>query len=224
MKRIAKIVGVDARRPARETITRAATLIRQGGVVVFPTASLYGLGADAFNVHAVGRIVRLKERDPNKPILVLVDSPRMMARVARSVNPMAHYLIGRLWPGRVTFVVQAGEGVPLGLTGGSGKIGVRQVAHPVAAALVKALDSPLSGTSANLSGAGGCAAIDKLDPAVLNSVDLVLDAGPLAGGTGSTVVDVTGLTPVVLREGAVPEKEILTLFHRFAAKNIDKKN
>jgi L-threonylcarbamoyladenylate synthase len=93
---------------------------------------------------------------------------------------------------------------------------VRRVRHPVAAALVRAAGRPITGTSANLSGAPGCAAVDGIDPFVLEAADLVLDAGPLAGGPGSTVVDVTGTVPVILREGAVPGARILAAFAQIA--------
>ena len=170
--------------------------------MVFPTLGLYGLGADPLNPEAVARIFTLKGRDPSKPLLVLIDHTEMMHRIALPVNPMARRLMERFWPGRITFVVQARSDLPAGLTAGTGKIGVRQAAHPVAAALVRAIGGPLIGTSANLSGVSGCATVGELDPAVVESVDWVLDAGTLSGAP-STVVDVTGDTPVILREGAV---------------------
>ena len=117
----------------------------------------------------------------------------------------------RFWPGRVTLVFEAAATVPNYLTAGSGKIGIRLPGHPVAAALIESLGAPLTGTSANLSGKPGCSCIDDLDPLLVQPMDAVLDAGPLKGGNGSTVVDVTGDIPRVLREGQIPEKDILTL-------------
>jgi L-threonylcarbamoyladenylate synthase len=192
-------------------------MLRRGAVVVFPTRSLYGLGADAFNARAVERVFDLKGRNPAKPLLVLVDSLEMIERVARPLNALARHLMASFWPGQVTLVVPARDELPVGLTGGSGTIGVRQVAHPVAVALVAALGSPLTGTSANLSGAGGCAVVDRIAPVIRDAADLVLDAGPLAGGAGSTVVDVTGDAPVILREGVVAAAEIMAAFDRFTA-------
>jgi L-threonylcarbamoyladenylate synthase len=103
------------------------------------------------------------------------------------------------------------------LTGGSGKIGVRRVAHPVARALVRSLGRPLTGTSANPAGAGGCAAISQLHVSIREKVDLILDAGTLAGGPGSTVVDVTGERPLVLRHGAVAEEVMMAAFEAYPA-------
>jgi len=203
---------VDPARPDDAVIARAAQTIRSGGVVVFPTRGLYGLGADPFSPAAVQRIFKIKGRRAGKALLVLIADMNMLERVATTPNAMALDLMHRFWPGRVTFILGARKQLPAALTGTSGKIGVRLVAHPVAAALVRALDGPLTGTSANISGAGGCATIQAMDTRLLHDVDLVLDAGPLAGGPGSTVVDVTGRTPVILRQGAIASTTILEAF------------
>jgi L-threonylcarbamoyladenylate synthase len=208
-KPIAKIVSVSAVRPDEAVITRAAQTIRGGGVVVFPTHGLYGLGADPFNPTAVERVFAIKGRQARKALLVLIAETQALERVALPPNAMALEMMHRFWPGRVTFVLQARKELPAALTGSGDKIGVRLVAHPVAAALVRAVGAPVTGTSANISGSGGCAAVGDMEDRLLDAVDLVLDAGPLAGGPGSTVVDVTGRTPRILREGAVPAKEIL---------------
>lgn len=212
MKPTADIVPVDPLHPDTEVIARAAQVIRTGGVVVFPTRGLYGLGADAFNPEAVQRIFEIKGRAADKALLVLIEDMGGLARIAEAPNTMASNLMRRFWPGRVTFVLTARPDLPRGLTGAGGKIGVRLVAHPVAAALVRAAGAPLTGTSANISGTGGCPTVGRCDAQLIQNVDLVLDAGPLAGGPGSTVVDVTGDSPVVLREGFVPAKAIMKAF------------
>ncbi len=215
MKPIDKIWSVGAREPDEAFIAQAAAMIRRGGLVVFPTRGLYGLGADAFNADAVGRIFDLKGRSADKALLVLIEDVRALTRVAKAPSAMATYLMRHFWPGQVTFVVPARTDLPVGLNAGSGYIGVRWVGHPVAAALIRAVGNPLTGTSANISGTKGCAAVDDLDSNILARVDGVLDAGPLAGGHGSTVVDVTSAAPVVLREGAVAASEIMSCFQRY---------
>jgi L-threonylcarbamoyladenylate synthase len=125
------------------------------------------------------------------------------------------------WPGQVTLVFKARQTLSTKLTGGSGKIGVRLAHHPIAVQLLKAVDRPLTGTSANLSGQPGCAAISDMDLTVIESVDLVLDAGRLQGGRGSTVVDVTTEPPLVMREGAVAATRIASALTG-AGKKIDK--
>lgn len=205
---------MDADRPAAEAIERAADVVRSGCVVILPTSRLYGLGADALNPRAVERLFRFKGRDRSKPILVLIAAWAMLPQVAVPPGPEARAMMAHFWPGRVTFVVTARAGLPHGLTVGSGKIGVRLVAHPVARALVQTVGTPVTGTSANLSGASGCTAIAEIDPAVIDAADLVLDSGPLGGGPGSTVVDLTADKPVILREGAVSADEIRNVFAR----------
>ena len=115
------------------------------------------------------------------------------------------------WPGRITLVFKAAADVPSYLTAGTGKIGIRLPGHPAAAALLRVLPTPLTGTSANLSGKPGCRRIEDLENQIAGSLDLILDAGTLNGGIGSTVVDVTIEPPKILREGEVSGAEIMTI-------------
>ena len=142
----------------------------------------------------------------------MIDRRIQLERLVSHVSKAASGIMDQFWPGRVTLVFEAADTVPLYLTAGSGKIGIRLPGHPVAAALVESLGEPLTGTSANLSGKPGCRRSDDLDPYLVQQLDAVLDAGPLIGGNGSTVVDVTQDIPTVLRQGEISEKEILTLF------------
>lgn len=175
----------------------------------FPTRCLYGLGADARNEEALRRIFEIKQRPADMPLLVLISHSAQMAALAERIPPAARLLMERFWPGRLTIVLPALPDLPSILTAGKGKIGIRLAGHPVARALVESIGAPLTGTSANVSGSGGCRQIPDLDPRIALGVDLILDAGPLKGGTGSTVVDVTGETPTVIREGEVPKHEII---------------
>ncbi len=205
---IAERIGIDPAAPDPAAIERAAALLRGGGVAIFPTRGLYGLGADALNPAAVARVVALKGRPPDKPLLVLISTLGMLPRLVRSVPPVARRLMAAIWPGNLTIVLDAAPGLPAALTAGTGRIGLRLAGHPVAAALAKALGGPLTATSANLSGAGGCSRIDRIAPQLASAVDLILDAGPLEGGPGSTVIDASRDSPLILREGAVPAAEI----------------
>jgi L-threonylcarbamoyladenylate synthase len=217
LKAIVKLVPVDPRQPAAGVITQAADLIRQGRVVIFPTRGLYGLAADALNSQAIDRVFTLKGRVRAKPLLVLIHQPNLLNRLVTRINPLAQHLIEAFWPGWVTFILPAATGLPEGLTSDEGKVGVRLAGHSVAAALCAAVGGPITGTSANLSGAGGCAGVEEIDPVVLGASDLILDAGRLEGGPGSTVVDVCGPTPIILRHGAVPDERIMAVFHQFSA-------
>jgi L-threonylcarbamoyladenylate synthase len=205
------VVQVDPEHPADAAVMQAVALVRAGGVIAFPTRCLYGLGADAFNAEAVARIFRIKKRPLHNPILILIDRPDRLERLVSEVSPAAPRIMDRFWPGRITLVFRAGDNVPSYLTAGSGKIGIRLPGHPVAAALVNALQTPLTGTSANLSGRPGCRRIEDLEFQIAGKLDLILDAGPLQGGRGSTIVDVTVDPPKILREGEVSGAEITTL-------------
>lgn len=205
----AKPLRVNPRAPEPKVIARAVEAIRNGGVVCFPTRCLYGLGADARDAAAVDRVYEIKQRPADMPLLVLIGRSAQLQELAERVPPMAQLLIERFWPGRLTLVMEARPLLPERLTAGTGKIGIRLAAHPVARALVEALARPITGTSANLSGGSGCRQIAELDQQIARQVDLILDGGPLKGGVGSTVVDVTGENPVIIREGEISKPEIL---------------
>ena len=200
---------INSQKPETEIIKEAAAVIKQGGVIVFPTRCLYGLGADAMNPDAVERIIEIKQRPQDNPILVLIDSDNQLEMLVEKIPSAADAIMEAFWPGRVTLVFDARDTLPDSLTAQTGKIGVRLPGHPVAAAMVRQVKGPLTGTSANLSGRPGCYRLPDLDPQIAGQVDLVLDAGTLQGGAGSTVVDVTEEPPRILREGEVTASQIL---------------
>ena len=199
---------ISADDPDPRVIAAAVKVLKAGGLLAFPTTGLYGLGADALNPTAVARIFTVKHRDLGKPILVLVADASQLENIADNVPASAAKMMAAFWPGSLTIILKARPGLPHVLTGGTGKIGVRVPGHPVAAALVKAFGGPVTGTSANLSGKGGCATVADLEPGLVEQLQLVLDAGVLKGGVGSTVVDVTVSPPKVLREGVVSAQAI----------------
>ena len=202
---------INSQKPEPEIIAEAAAIIKKGGVVVFPTRCLYGLGADALDPHAVEKIIKIKQRPADNPILVLIHCRRQLDSLVANITPKAVAIMDTFWPGRVTLVFEAGDTLSNRLTAHTGKIGVRLAGHPVASALIKQVGSPVTGTSANLSGKPGCRQIQYLDPPIAKRVDLVLDAGMLEGGVGSTVVDVTEDRPQILREGQVTAEQILRI-------------
>ncbi len=204
-----RIIPIDPVAPDRSIIRKAANLIRNGELAVFPTRSLYGIGADIYQPDSVARVFHAKRRTADKPISVLIRSESQLDNLATDVPERAVRLMKRFWPGRITIVFAARSSVPLALSGNTGKIGIRVPEHPVAVALLNALEHPITGTSANLSGKPGCSQIADLAFEVTGEMAIILDAGPLSGGAGSTVVDVTTNPPTVLREGGVSEAEIL---------------
>jgi L-threonylcarbamoyladenylate synthase len=209
-----KVYKINHEQPEPEFIQSAGTVIKEGGIVAFPTRCLYGLGADAFNAEAVDRVFKIKQRSTQKPILILIEKRIQLERLVSHASSAALCIMDHFWPGRVTLVFKAGDVVPRQLTAGTGKIGIRLPGHPVAAALIRSLGRPITGTSANLSGESGCRRLGDLKSQLTRQLDAALDAGPLKGGAGSTVVDVSGNIPRILREGEISATELLSVIKR----------
>jgi L-threonylcarbamoyladenylate synthase len=203
-----KIIQVDPLNPRDDHIVKSFQIIKDGGVIVFPTQYLYGLGADALNVEAVDKVFEIKQRSYHKPLLILIPHRQDLKRLVQHVSSAAVHIMNCFWPGAVTLVFKAKDTVPENLTANTGKVGIRMPQHPVALALSRAVGGPLTATSANITGDSGCSTVSDIDLRISDNVDLILDAGPLKGGTGSTVVDVTIDPPKILRDGAIPAKDI----------------
>lgn len=206
-----KVRRIDPGQPCPDAIAEAARIVCSGGVVVFPTTSLYGLAADACNPAAVEKVFAIKQRPASKPILILVPDIRNIQNLVHDIPLAAERVMTALWPGKLTLIFKAGKGLTPGLTAGTGKIGIRLPVYPVARLLVHAAGRAITATSANISGQTGCSRISDLDPDVAAAVDLILDAGPLEGGAGSTILDVSLDPPVILREGSIPANRIFSL-------------
>jgi L-threonylcarbamoyladenylate synthase len=197
-----EVLGVDPVAPAPAALGRAAEVLRAGGLVAFPTETFYGLGAAALDGGAVQSVFLVKGRAESKPVLVLVDSPEMVSRLAE-VSERARRLMARHWPGALTLVLPARPGLPAELTAGTGTVGVRLSPHPVARALVRALGGPVTAPSANLAGAPPPTTAAEVLRAFDGVIALVLDGGPTPGGQPSTVLDVSVEPPRVIRQGPV---------------------
>lgn len=205
------IITIDPSNPLPDLILHAAGIIQAGGVVAFPTKHLYGLGVDAFNSDAVDKVFEIKKRPHHKPLLILIDKKKDLAKLVNDLPSAAERIMERFWPGQVTIVFEGKGSLPTNLTAGTNRIGVRIPEHPVAIALTQAVAGPITATSANITGDAGCSRIQEMDPLIAERLDLILDGGPLQGGVGSTVVDVTFNPPIVLREGAVLSKNIFSV-------------
>lgn len=192
----------------------AAARLREGAVAIFPTETLVGIGCDPHDLAAVARIDRLKGRPPGQPYPLLIADIAAADRLAL-LPDVARRLAERFWPGLLTLVVPARPGLPPAWTAEDGTIALRASGHPVAAALVRALDGPLVATSANPSGAPPPTRLDQVDPALRAAVDLVLpEPRSAVAGAGSTIVrvapDRSGADALaVVREGAVPFAALL---------------
>ncbi len=206
-----KICRINAKHPQEDAINEAARIICSGGVVVFPTTSLYGLAADASNPAAVEKVFAIKQRPVDKPILILVPDIRDIQNLVQDIPDAAVRIMTALWPGKLTLIFKAGIGLLPSLTAGTGKIGIRLPVYPIARLLVRAVGRPITATSANISGLNGCSRITDIDPAVAAAVDMILDAGPLKGGAGSTILDVSQDPPMILRDGSIPQNRIFSV-------------
>lgn len=192
----------------QQQIERSIAILKRGGVVAFPTDTVYGLGAGANNPQAVERVYRVKERPSNMPLPLLLANKSQITELAEPVPPLAWTLIDSFLPGALTLVLNKSSSVPDKLTAGSATIAIRIPAHPVPVALVEGLGTPIIGTSANLSGRPSPLSADEVKAQLGDKIDLIIDGGRCPGGKESTIVDASGPTPVILREGAISREEL----------------
>ncbi|MBF0100348.1 MAG: threonylcarbamoyl-AMP synthase [Desulfobacterales bacterium] len=200
--------------PDIELIKKAVDVIQQGEVIVFPTTSLYGLGASALSHESVQKVFEIKERPIDKPLLILVNDINQLAKIVDSIPTSALRIMEHFWPGSVTLIFKAKPHLPENLTAGTKTIGVRIPVHPIAQLLVNTLNMPITATSANISGKEGCSNIEYLDAKIKKKVSLILDAGILASGAGSTIVDVTQDPPRMIREGKISFKQVMDILDK----------
>jgi len=189
-------------------VVEAGQIVLQGGIVAFPTETFYGLGADAGKEKALQRIFQIKGREENKPLLLLIADRTWLPDLARKIPAVAERLIEKFWPGPLTLVFEASPHLSPILTANTGKVGVRISSHPTAQALVRAVGRALTGTSANLSGRPSPSSAKEVYKALGAKIDAILDGGKTAGGLGSTVLDVSGSRPEIIRQGAVSRAEL----------------
>lgn len=198
-----RVLPVNAGAPDSAAIAEAAAVLRRGGLVAFPTETVYGLGANALDEQAVSHIFAAKGRPASDPLIVHVDGPDKLEQVAVNSPPLARQLIAAFWPGPLTLVLERGPNVPANVTAGSQTVGVRMPRHPVALALLAAANVPVAAPSANLFARPSPTTAAHVLEDLRGRVDLVLDAGPTAVGVESTVLDLTQTPPRVLRPGGV---------------------
>lgn len=199
---------VDKDHPIHEHIIEAGKIILSQGIVIFPAQCLYGVAANALDPESVQKVFDIKQRPENNPILVLIPDKKSLKALVKKIPSQAEILMDRFWPGNLTLVFEAAGHVSPLLTANTGKIGIRVPGHPIARALVQQVQGPVTGTSANLSGRKGCSLISQLPRAMAQTADLILDAGRLKGGKGSTIVDVTTAPISILRQGIITKKQI----------------
>lgn len=205
----------------QEQVEEGISILKRGGIIAFPTDTVYGLGACVSNQQAVERIYTVKGRPQNIALPLLLANTSQISEVAGTVPEVAWLLIRHFLPGALTIVLPKADSLPDIVTGGGTTIAVRIPAHPVPVALAEGLRAPIIGTSANLSGKPSALTADEVYSQFGDKIDLVIDGGRCPGGRESTIVDVTGETPVILREGAISEKELKQVCENIAFREGD---
>lgn len=194
--------------PDLPTVEGAVEVLRRGGLVAFPTETVYGLGADASNEAAVARIFAVKGRPPHHPLIVHLPSAEALEAWARGDLAAAHRLAERFWPGPLTLVLRRQPWVSHRVTGGAETVALRVPAHPLALELLRRFGGGIAAPSANRFGSVSPTTAQHVRQSLGDAVDLILDGGPCPVGVESTILDLSGSTPAVLRPGGVPREEL----------------
>jgi L-threonylcarbamoyladenylate synthase len=196
-------------------VKHLASCLESGGLVAFPTDTVYGLGANAELPSAIEALYEAKGRPSVKPLPVLIASVRALRRTVREVPLAAEELADRYWPGPLTMVLPRGPRILDVVAAGLPSVGVRVPDHPIARAILAACPFPVAVTSANLSGQAEAVTAEQVFDQLAGRIDLLLDGGPCPGGRPSTVIDLTTDPPVILREGPIASDELLAIVAEF---------
>jgi len=199
---------VDPGAPQRDAIEEAAKWIMLGEVVALPTDTLYGLAVDPFNAEAVARLFAAKGRPDDRAIPLIAADRSQIERHIGPLTPLASRMADKFWPGALTMLLPAPRAMARAVSAGTGKVGVRVPDDPCARAICAAAGRPVTATSANVSGDPATADPFEVERALGDRIMFLFDAGPARGGAPSTIVDVTGTEPELVRAGAIPWEEI----------------
>ncbi len=202
------------RRSLGRSIRKAVEALRRGGLVAFPTETVYGLGARVFDPVAIRRIFAAKGRPADNPLIVHVSTQGQLKLLVLDVPPVARKLMDCFWPGPLTLVLRRSETVPPLVSAGLCTVAIRMPDHPVALALIRELGEPIAAPSANRSGRPSPTRAEHVVAEFGDAVDMVLEGGPCRVGLESTVVDLTGAIPCILRPGAVTVEVLQSVIGR----------
>lgn len=205
----ARVLKVNATHPESAAIHEAAGILRRGGLVVFPTETVYGLGANLQDPQAIQELYAVKQRPFDKQVTLHIADPGAVEAQGVQVSPIARKLMARFWPGPLTLVLSRPDGSTLGF---------RMPSHPVALALIKEAQVPVVASSANLTGKPSPTTAQEALADLGEQVDLVLDAGPAPVGVESTVLEISNGQPKVLRRGAIAEQVEKLIREEFSPK------
>ena len=203
-----KVVKVDREHPQRKLIECAGEILKQGGLVAFPTETVYGLGGDGLNASSSEKIYAAKGRPSDNPLIIHIADMESLERIVREVPEEARKLANAYWPGPLTMIFQKNENVPYETTGGLESVAVRMPSHPVARALIMSGGGYIAAPSANTSGRPSPTCAEHVEEDLSGRIDMILDGGEVEIGLESTIVDFTSEKPVILRPGYISQEMI----------------
>jgi tRNA threonylcarbamoyl adenosine modification protein (Sua5/YciO/YrdC/YwlC family) len=212
----AEILRVHPDEPQPDRISYIVSCLRKGYVVALPTDTFYGLAVDPVNLHAVESIYRIKTRQKQKPLSLLISSLAQAYTLARDSDPMLDKLADKFWPGPLTIIVRAGTKLPLRSTANTGNVALRVPDSAIPRTVVEEFGFPITATSANLQGASECTHAACVRDQIGDRIPLIIDGGPTARSVPTTIVDLSlgGGRWEILREGAIPTHEIVMTLQR----------
>lgn len=208
-----RLVRIDGEHIDARLIEEAGEILKAGGLVAFPTETVYGLGGDALNPRSSGRIYQAKGRPSDNPLIVHIADMAALDRIARGIPDDARRLADRFWPGPLTMIFQKSDLVPYETTGGLDTVAVRMPSHPVAEALIRAAGGYVAAPSANRSGRPSPTLAKYVREDMDGRIEMILDGGDVEIGLESTIVDLTGEEPTILRPGAITRRMLEEVLH-----------
>lgn len=206
-----EILFIDPSQPDPALIATAAACVRKGGLVAFPTETVYGLGANAFDEQAVARIFAAKQRPGNDPIIVHIAEKDQLYEVAADVNIVTEKLVEKFWPGPLTIIQPRGARIPANVSSGLATVAVRFPSHPIAQALIRASGVPIAAPSANLFAHPSSTTAEHVLEDLAGRVDIIINGGPAIIGLESSVVDLISSPPRLLRPGGIAYEDLAAL-------------
>ena len=209
-----KIIKIDTQKYPVDALNSIVSFLERDGIIVYPTETFYGLGANCFSPEAVKKIFVLKQRDRMKPLPVVISDLRMLCSVVEEIPPAAEPFLKLYWPGPLTLVFPANPLLPEELRGSTKSIGVRLPAHAGLRDLIKKAGFPITATSANISGDKELSDPKRVFDIFAGKVDCIVDGGKTKGGRSSTVIDLTSPKPRILREGAISASELQKMLEK----------
>lgn len=203
-----QIIKIDPNNFNWEELEHAVSILQKGGVIAYPTETVYGLGANIYYEKAVRRIFQLKKREPNKPLSIMISSFEEVEELCQKMPEYGRHLMEVFWPGPLTLIFKASDKVPKYLISKDQKIGLRMPNHPITKALMKLHHQPVTSTSANITGAKDAVNVQDVKKSFGDNIDLIIDGGECNVKIPSTVLDVTGNKPEFVRAGAISSSRI----------------